>query len=331
MNVVKTKLEFSDRLGGCKVRWGMGRMSYIISPGLYAVGSPSDKSPVFVTANFKLSFDHLRSELTGINGWILVLDTKGINVWCAAGKGTFGTDELVHRIRETQLEKVISHRRLILPQLGAPGVAAHRVKEQSGFRVIYGPILAGDIPSFMENKLKATPQMRRVEFPLRQRAALIPIELVMTFKYFLSAAIIILILSGFGPGIFAVDRMISYGSVNLLILLGLYTAGSVLPPLLLPWLPGRSFSAKGGFVGLVLALGLWWHFMQFPGLYRGWPGVTAWLLVIPAVISFLSMNFTGSSTYTSLSGVLKEMRRAMPVQICAAVVGLGFWIGGLFL
>ncbi|MCP4566261.1 MAG: acetyl-CoA synthase subunit gamma, partial [FCB group bacterium] len=123
INVVKTKLEFSDRLGGCKVRWGMGRMSYIISPGLYAVGSPSDKSPVFVTANFKLSFDHLRSELTGINGWILVLDTKGINVWCAAGKGTFGTDELVHRIRETQLEKVISHRRLILPQLGAPGVA----------------------------------------------------------------------------------------------------------------------------------------------------------------------------------------------------------------
>ena len=73
-------------------------MDYRVEPGLYAVGSPTADSPVLVSANYKMSFDRLRSALPGVDAWILVLDTKGINVWCAAGKGTFGTDELVRRI-----------------------------------------------------------------------------------------------------------------------------------------------------------------------------------------------------------------------------------------
>jgi hypothetical protein len=94
---IATQLTQSDRLGHWKVRWGIGRMRYAIAPGLYAVGNPSPDSPVFVSANFKMSFDLLRAELEGLAGWILVLDTKGINVWCAAGKGTFGTEEIVRR------------------------------------------------------------------------------------------------------------------------------------------------------------------------------------------------------------------------------------------
>ena len=78
-------------------------MHYTVEPGLYAVGKPDERSPVLVTANYKLSFDKLRNELTGRNVWILVLDTKGINVWCSAGKGTFGTMELVGRIESTGL------------------------------------------------------------------------------------------------------------------------------------------------------------------------------------------------------------------------------------
>jgi CO dehydrogenase/acetyl-CoA synthase gamma subunit (corrinoid Fe-S protein) len=70
----------------------------------------------------------------------LILDTKGINVWCAAGKGTFGTDELVSRISKTGLSKIILHRKLVLPQLGAPGVSAHEVTKQTGFSVVYGPV-----------------------------------------------------------------------------------------------------------------------------------------------------------------------------------------------
>lgn len=136
---VSTVLYWADRLGHWKARWGIGRMKYVVEPGLYAIGNPDGNSPVFVSANYKMSFDRLRSQLDGRDGWILVLDTKGINVWCAAGKGTFGTDELVKRIEAVKLDRIVNHRTLIVPQLGATGVSAHEVKQQSDFRVVYGP------------------------------------------------------------------------------------------------------------------------------------------------------------------------------------------------
>ena len=134
-----------DRLGALKVRLGIGRMAYTVTPGLYALGSPGPASNVFVSANYKLSFDILRGALKGMDAWILVLDTKGINVWCAAGKGTFGTAELAARVKATGLEQYVTHRKLVVPQLGAVGVSAHRVKKESGFSVKYGPVRARDI------------------------------------------------------------------------------------------------------------------------------------------------------------------------------------------
>ena len=78
-------------------------MNYTVNPGLCRVGNPDDASPALVTANYKMSFDRLRKELSGLDAWIMVLDTKGINVWCAAGKGTFGTEEAVRKIGEVGL------------------------------------------------------------------------------------------------------------------------------------------------------------------------------------------------------------------------------------
>lgn len=140
--LVSTQLNLSDYLGAIKGRWGIGRDHYTIVPGLYKVGKPNHESDVFVSANYKLSFDALRKNLDSINAWILVIDTKGINVWCAAGKGTFGTDILMKSIKTSSLENIVSHHTIIVPQLGAVGVAAHVVKERSGFRVIYGPVMA---------------------------------------------------------------------------------------------------------------------------------------------------------------------------------------------
>ena len=153
---VSTELTWTDRLGSWKARWGFGRMKYMVEPGIYAVGNPDSDSSVFVSANYKMSFDCLRSQLSGQNGWILVLDTKGINVWCAAGKGTFGTDELVDRIKTVKLAEIVDHRTLVVPQLGATGVSAHEVKQQSGFRVVYGPVRAEDLPAFLDAGMKAT-------------------------------------------------------------------------------------------------------------------------------------------------------------------------------
>lgn len=329
--VVSSSLSTSDKLGSWKARWGIGRMRFRVTPGLYAVGRPDQKSNVFVSANYKMSFDRLRSQLGAMDAWILVLDTRGINVWCAAGKGTFGTDEIVARIASVRLADVVSHRRLILPQLGAPGVSAHEVKKRSGFRVIYGPIRAEDIADFIEAGMKATPEMRRVRFDFRDRVVLIPVELTMSMKYLLMAIIGMILLSGFGSDLYSIDRVTAVGLVSAAILIVTYIVGGSFPPALLPWLPGRPFSIKGAWVGFVLATLFGLFAAGHTGLFDDWAGIAAWFCIIPAVISFQAMNFTGSSTYTSLSGVTKEMRVALPIQIGVAAVGVGLWITGLFL
>jgi acetyl-CoA decarbonylase/synthase complex subunit gamma len=305
-------------------------MHYTVEPGLYAVGKPDERSPVLVTANYKLSFDKLRNELTGRNVWILVLDTKGINVWCSAGKGTFGTMELVGRIESTGLSNLVSHRELILPQLAGPGVAAHEVKKKSGFKVIYGPIRAEDLPTFLDSGLKATPEMRLKTFTLWERMVLIPLELVSVMKAGLIIFPVMFLLAylgklGDGPTI-----ALNHGLFSVLAILTAIVAGAVLTPLLLPWLPGRAFSVKG------LTLGLLANFMVVTlrlNELATWTGrleILAWLLLIPALSTYLAMNFTGASTYTSLSGVRREMRWALPAQIAAGVLGLILWIGSQF-
>lgn len=329
--VVDTRLKISDRLGSWGVRWGIGRSRYWVAPGLYAVGDPTPDSPVLVSANYKLSFDRLRSELGGLDAWILVLDTKGINVWCAAGKGTFGTDELVERVEAVGLDKVVSHRKLIVPQLAAPGVAAHDVKKRSAFRVVYGPVRVGDLRTFLDNGMKAGPEMRRVRFRLWDRAVQVPVDLVgSSAKYLLGVAAAFLLLSGLGTDGYSTARILTVGAPSVVLLLGAYLGGLVAAPLLLPWLPGRAFSAKGAWVGFAASSALVLYRLVYGGPFESLLTLAAWVLIIPAVASFLAMNFTGSSTYTSLSGVKREMRVAVPLQIGAAAIGLGLWITGLF-
>jgi CO dehydrogenase/acetyl-CoA synthase gamma subunit (corrinoid Fe-S protein) len=95
----------------------------------------------------------------------MVIDTRGVNVWCSAGKGTFCADEVVRRIEVVRLPEVVSDRRLILPQLSAAGVAAHEVRKRSGFHVVFGPVRAEDLPAFLADGMRATPEMRRWNSP----------------------------------------------------------------------------------------------------------------------------------------------------------------------
>ncbi|MCJ7582645.1 MAG: acetyl-CoA synthase subunit gamma, partial [Candidatus Aminicenantes bacterium] len=242
---ISTQLNRKDKLGHLKVRLGFQRMKYLVPPGLYGIGNPDSNSPVLVTANYKLSFDKLRRELEGMNAWILVLDTKGINVWCAAGKRTFGTDELVERITAVNLHNVVSHKKLILPQLGAPGVAAHIVTQRTGFKISYGPVLAKDVQEYIQAGNKATPQMREVRFSLRERLVLTPLEIVGTLKPLLMITLFVLILDLSGLNIISVKDLLPY--------FGAILIGTILVPALLPWIPVRAFALKGFLLGFIYA------------------------------------------------------------------------------
>lgn len=311
---VSTKLNPVDIWGTWKVRFGVNRMNYKINPGLYAVGTPDNNSPVLVTANYKLTFDCLRKELDGLNVWIMVLDTKGVNVWCAAGKGTFGTREIVNRISKVRLSQIVSHKTLILPQLGAPGVSAHEVTRQSGFKVVYGPVRAEDIKEFLQAGMKVSEKMREVRFNIIDRAVLTPVEVVSTFKTAILVFGIMFIIN-----LFAVNP---FGIVDFYAFIGALLAGCVITPLLLPWIPVRAFSAKGWIMGLIWAAAV--------NVLNGWPAApqygtlktAAYLLILPSVSAFYAMNFTGSSTYTSFSGVIKEMKAAVPAIAVSIAIGI---------
>ncbi len=309
----------ADYIGMIRSRTGAFRMNYAVTAGLYAVGEPTKDSDVFMTANYKLTFDYLRRSLKGMNCWILVLDTKSINVWCAAGKGTFGTDELVTRVREAKLDSVVSHRKIILPQLGAVGVNAAAVQKKTGFRVSFGPVQASDIPEYVRAGYKKTKEMSTVRFPMLDRLILTPMEINPMMKKYPWYAAGVLLLFGLQPSGIMFGDAWSGGLPFLVLGLVAVFAGAFLTPVLLPVVPCRSFAVKGWIMGMALTLAAVHGF--------GIIGGNAYLLVLayllfPALSSYIALQFTGSTTFTGMSGVNKELKTGIPAYIGAAAASM---------
>jgi len=322
IDCVSTNLILKDFMDTIKMRFGMGRMNYAIPPGLYGIGKPDSYSPVLVSANYKLSFDSLRRYLSGFNLWILVLDTKGINVWCAAGKGTFGTTEINRMVKETNLSGLVSHRNLILPQLAAPGVAAQEVRSQTGFNVVYGPVRASDITYFLEAGYKVKKEMRRTSFTLLDRLVLTPVEAMRTIKPLLGLAVLLFLLNLvafiFNDDPFILSLLLGETVSSFAPFLIAVLVGTVLVPVMLPYIPGRPLAWKGWVLGVILTFGYTTFIAPDLNLWE----TAAHYLMLPAITAFLGMNFTGSTTYTSLSGVVKEMGIALPLIIVSASLGV---------
>jgi hypothetical protein len=321
---VSPKWHRADYLGMIKSRSTAFRMRYAVPPGVYALGNPDENSDIFVSANYKLSFDVLRKALGDINAWILVIDTKGINVWCAAGKGTFGTDELIGRIKAHKLELLVAHRRIIVPQLGAPGVNADSVQKETGFRVSYGPVRANDIKAYIEAGYKATKEMREVKFSIIDRLILTPIELNPAFKSLPLLALAMLLLAGIEPSGILYKSILTYGLPMLIMLIISILSGAFLTPLLLPFIPFRSFAVKGWLLGTAIT-GLLFAFVPYFRPANIFYAIFG-LLIFPAFSSYLALQFTGATTFTSISGVKKEIRYSMPVYKAAIAVSVVMFI-----
>lgn len=311
-----SSMSWANRWDHLLARIGWKRSSHRVEPGLYAVGDPTPDSPVFVTANYTLSFDALRSALAGLHGYIMVLDTKSINVWCAAGKGTFGTDELVRRTEATQLRDVVQHRTMILPQLGASGVSAHEVTNRSGFKVEYGPVRAADLPQYLRTH-RATPEMRKVRFGLSDRLILVPVEVVRGYL----PIIVLLVIVGL---LFRHSLGFSMAAALAAIL-----AGVVLLPIFFPWIPTYDLSTKGFILGGAAALpfalrAVFWRNLDLALWQRIAGAISGMMLLIP-VTAFIALNFTGATTFTSRTGVRREIFRYVPTM--AWLFGSGVVLG----
>ncbi len=138
-------------------------------PGLIKIGNPDQNSPVFLTCNFRLTVERVKRALRGIDGYLLIANSRGINVWCAATGGHFSNHHVISILKTSGIEKLVAHRKVTLPQLAASGIEAKTIKNKTGWEIIWGPVYAKDIPRFITNNFQKTLPMREVEFPLPQR------------------------------------------------------------------------------------------------------------------------------------------------------------------
>ena len=243
--------------------------------------------------------------------------TKGIKVWCAAGKGTFGTHELISKINSTHLASVVTHKNIILPQLGAVGVAAHIVAEKTDFKINFGPVRASDIKDYLKSNKTATDKMRTVHFGIIDRIVLIPVELVATLPKLIFLFGVLFILNLFNIG-FALKESVAFS--------GAVFIGCVLTPILLPYIPFKAFSLKGAILGALFSVWL----VFFSSFNFKIVETIVYFLLITSISAYLSLNFTGCSTYTSPSGVNKEMRFALPIIIISCEIGVLLFIVNIF-
>jgi len=140
-----------------------------IDPGLYRSGAADQWSPVIVTGNYELTVRRVVRALRGVDAWIVVAPSSGINVWCAASGGHLGTHQVVTALKTSDVAAHVRHRRAILPQLAATGVQARAVQRRCGWRTRFGPVYAEDLPRYLAAGHAKDDSMRHVRFGMRER------------------------------------------------------------------------------------------------------------------------------------------------------------------
>jgi len=251
-----------------------------VKPGVYAVGEPGRDSPLLVTGNFELTVRRLVRAIEGeLDAWILVVDSGGINVWCAAGGGFLTADKIIGALHISGLSEVLHHHAVILPQLCANGVEGWRIREQTGWGVQWGPARAVDIPEYLARGRKKSDAMRWVTFPLRDRLEMTAVTLGF-YALLILIPIAIFWRSIFWPTLIAMAVLSAFYAVTL------------------PWLPGRDGLAKSLPLTLIALVGMLvystiWDPASIDVLFARALGVTALSIFIAAELQGMSPLMRG--------------------------------------
>ncbi len=157
--------------------------------GLKKIGNPDKNSPVFLTCNYHLTVERVKKALKEVDAYLLVANSKGINVWCAATGGHLTNHDVISALKTSGIEDQVKHKNVILPQLAATGVETKVLQQKTGWKIIWGPVYAQDIPAFIKHNFQKTPRMREVKFPLTQR---IEIAAMWSFPFSVIASLILI-------------------------------------------------------------------------------------------------------------------------------------------
>lgn len=125
-----------------------------VTPGLRTIGSPDEKSPIFITGNYALTYSLVSSDIESakVSGYLLVVDTEGIAVECAVPGRKLTPDNVAEILKEAGLEKLVKHKVLIIP--GKAARLAGDIEDATGWRVLVGPMDSSEIGKFIFEKWK---------------------------------------------------------------------------------------------------------------------------------------------------------------------------------
>jgi ubiquinone/menaquinone biosynthesis C-methylase UbiE/NAD-dependent dihydropyrimidine dehydrogenase PreA subunit len=240
--------------------------------GLRKIGSPGPQSPVFVTSNFHLTVRRVEKALSGADAWLLVAPTNGINVWCAASGGDMTAHSIAAVLKTGRIAERVTHRKLILPQLSAPGVDVELLKAQTGWSAEFGPVYATDIPAFLQQDHRKIAEQRLSQFPLRFR-----LEMLFSMN-----ALVWLIVFGFLTLIRPRWAILASG---------LFWGTGLVLYAAFPLLPGRSGWLKAGLLCLVELLTI--ACLSVIVLERPWWGSWGWMLTALGFALWLGFDLKG--------------------------------------
>ncbi len=272
--------------------------------GLRSIGSPDRDAPVLVTCNFDLTVRRVIRALQGLDCYLLVADSRGINVWCAAGGGKLTAYSVSSVVKTSRIAEKVNHRTLILPQLSAAGVDIARVEEETGWHCRFGPTYAQDITAYLGANLCKTDGMRRVTFPLAAR-----LEMAVMWAGLLSAVVVI-------PAVI-VDWRLLPGVLAMIWSFALFLFAFFRQ--VLRSIPGRTGLAKVFFLGLVGAAGVVVYGLVLGDWSAG--SIVGWCLGIVGVALVLGFDLAGTSPLLAGETVAYYARRWPQVLKLWALIG----------
>lgn len=284
--------------------------------GMKRIGNPGKDSPVFLTCNYHLTVKRVKRAMKGIDAFLLVANSHGINVWCAAAGGHLTSHEVISLLKTSGIEDLVARKNIILPQLAATGVEAKVIKQKTGWNVIWGPVYAKDIPRFLENKLKKTKEMRDVAFPWTQR-----LEMAVAWAFILSVILSLVMIIFWPKSVFSLVLLV--WGLSFVVFLSL--------PLYLRWMSpnrkkaGALLSMIGSvrfqlllWIGIVVALFAYGILVKDFSLGI----ILRWSIISFVVILILSFDLAGSTP--TFSGGLLEQRRLEVILDKRDCRGAGF-------
>jgi NAD-dependent dihydropyrimidine dehydrogenase PreA subunit len=257
--------------------------------GLVRIGDPGRDAPVLLTCNFRLTVERVERALRGSDAFLLVANSRGVNVWCAATGGLLTNHDVISVLKTSGIEGLVDHRYVILPQLAATGIEGAVIHARTGWRTIWGPVEAADIPAFPRSGMETSAAMRSVRFPSSRR-----LEMAVAWAFPLSLLSSVVLLPLWSAGVLPAAALVWGLALALFLAFPLFE---------------RHLRSRGRRIGLVffdfgrhgLPLILWLGAMTAlvgwtaSARTLSWPVMLRWGVVSLVVVLVLSLDLAGST------------------------------------